>query len=436
MEPIGVFLCEFDNLVGRTLALHEPCDCISADEFDSISDYLIPKPQLSGRTIALRTGSRTVLCWPTCLEGAQYARNALIFSLGLVLAPCDDGATGANLEAEDAIAAERYGRVLGKAAGELASLERESGLLSDPERRDELAHLLPLLLYGLREHSSRVIAPDAAHAIHLRLPPTPADPVSAGAVEAHAVPVLLARPEPATVRDWDLTLQRLLPLIDGTRTVGAIAHAARADLPVACHALGALRSSGWVEMVDVFAFANTYAPTPNLHSLPHNRELRDAAVAAAADPTGRKPSPTFADVFRFFAAFAPTADGGGWRAVHDVCAALPRVASALDVRALVHFALLNKLLRRVHVVPLAASAAPVGVTPASTSPRERTASADGAAHAPADGAALALAPGGRYARLLDGSHTMATICSDLGVPPAVAEQRLLAEWPDCVWVSR
>ena len=47
-----------------------------------------------------------------------------------------------------------------------------------------------------------------------------------------------------------------------------------------------------------------------------------------------------------------------------------------------------------------------------------------------------LKPSASYARLLDGSHTMATICSDLGVPPTVAEQRLLAEWPDCIWVSR
>ena len=67
-------------------AAQEPLDYIKTEEFDAISDYLIPKPQLCGRLLTLRAFGHVVLCWPTCIENnKKYARNALIFSLGLVL---------------------------------------------------------------------------------------------------------------------------------------------------------------------------------------------------------------------------------------------------------------------------------------------------------------------------------------------------------------
>ena len=82
---VNLFLCEFDNQRGRTLAFQEPAEVFLAEEFDDISDYLIPKPQLCGTLVTLRAAGRAVLCWPVCLEGAQYARNALIFSVGFVI---------------------------------------------------------------------------------------------------------------------------------------------------------------------------------------------------------------------------------------------------------------------------------------------------------------------------------------------------------------
>eukprot|EP00965_Chrysotila_dentata_P094638 3129593-Pleurochrysis_carterae.AAC.1 len=63
----AVFLCEFDNQVGRTLAHQAPRDYISAEEFDAISDYLIPKPQLCGRLIAISSEGGTLhIHMPIC----------------------------------------------------------------------------------------------------------------------------------------------------------------------------------------------------------------------------------------------------------------------------------------------------------------------------------------------------------------------------------
>lgn len=148
MSLLAIFLVEFDNHVGRTLAFQEPEDTFSADEFDDISDYLIPKPQLCGRLVMLRVNGRVVLCRPVCLEGTQYARNALIFSLGFVIDPRSASTDDRNEEMIDVDEAEtqwdehttcaRYGRVLAKISSQLTALEQERWILSDASYKNEV----------------------------------------------------------------------------------------------------------------------------------------------------------------------------------------------------------------------------------------------------------------------------------------------------------
>ena len=156
----AIFYVEFDNQYGRALTFQEPHDAIAAEEFDAISDYLIPKPQLCGQLIALRLpASRIVLCFPMMIEDEKYERNALIFALGFVLA---DGVEDATCE--------RHGPPLRKACSHLAALEIESQLLSDSSKKGELAHLLPRILHELQDRGECIVAADAANIIRLQLP--------------------------------------------------------------------------------------------------------------------------------------------------------------------------------------------------------------------------------------------------------------------------
>jgi len=74
--PQALLFAEFDNRLGRTLSLQEPPGYLSTAAFDAVCDVLIPKPQLCNQLLVLRDASRSVLCWPVCLEGAQYERSA------------------------------------------------------------------------------------------------------------------------------------------------------------------------------------------------------------------------------------------------------------------------------------------------------------------------------------------------------------------------
>ena len=253
-------------MIGRTLAAQEPPEYIKTEQFDAISDYLIPKPQLCGRLLTLRAFGHVVLCWPTCIENnKKYARNALIFSLGLVLQPA----------AGDEGAPHRYGEVLGRAAACLTELERESSFLS--ARRDELHHLLPQLLRDLRARGRCTLAVDASHAVELALPPRPPPPPPPP--QDHLAPVLVAEPPAAAVRGWDLALQRLLPLMDGTQPVARIAAAACVDVALARRATATLQAGGWVRLLPLFSFSQRYAATAALHD------------AARAPPPARPSSP-------------------------------------------------------------------------------------------------------------------------------------------------
>jgi len=223
--PVAVLFAEFDNRLGRTLSLQEPGGFLSPEAFDDISDYLIPKPQLCGRLIVMREPGRNVLCWPVCLEDTTYERNALFFTLALVLEPrplsAPDVSSAYSVRSPSGSAgrsnhsAAEYGEVLRRACAYLVALERKIRLVSGSDSRDELRHMLPALLYGLQAEGGVTLALDAAYSIRLQLP-RPVPP-RAPSVEAHLVPVLVAIPDPSCTKNWDMTVLKLLPAIDGVR---------------------------------------------------------------------------------------------------------------------------------------------------------------------------------------------------------------------------
>ena len=351
-SQLALFFAKFDNHFGRTLTYQEPRDAISSDEFDAIAEYLIPKPQLCNKLSVLRGfHGRTVLCWPVCLEATRYERNALLFALGFVHG--DDSAD------DSADFCERYGNVLNKACGHLAALELESSLISDATREGDLAHLLPQVLRGLRERGVCSVRADAANTIHLRLPPprrssnpAPTDTAASTAssrVDEGMVPVFIAPYDLDAARRWDLSLQKLLPWIDGTRTVASIASHARADLSLVTQGLKALSAAGWVRLLDGFDLKHSYACTPRLNTIANDQVARERladAVAAGGGGAEERP-PTWGDVLRLYAAFKPSE--GGWRTVRQVIDLYPALASRVDLRMLVYAGQLNGLLRRVGV---------------------------------------------------------------------------------------
>jgi len=54
----GVFFAEFHAVQGPRIASQAPEGLLSAEVFDSIAEYVIPKPQLCGRLVMVYGGRR------------------------------------------------------------------------------------------------------------------------------------------------------------------------------------------------------------------------------------------------------------------------------------------------------------------------------------------------------------------------------------------
>lgn len=80
-------------------------------------------------------------------------------------------------------------------------------------------------------------------------------------MRAWQVPLFTVRYEAFMDETWDLTMQKIVPHIDGVRCVRAIASLAGTDFGLTCRAIRHLVFYNCVLLLDIFSFSAIYAPT-------------------------------------------------------------------------------------------------------------------------------------------------------------------------------
>ena len=100
---------------------------------------------------------------------------------------------------------------------------------------------------------------DTANVLHLKLFRTPK--AIAAPVPDHVVPVLLKPQWQVQLFEWDLTINWILPYIDGIRHVQQIAQSSEVDLGMVRACLRVLVHHGMLGLVDVFRYGNRYECT-------------------------------------------------------------------------------------------------------------------------------------------------------------------------------
>ncbi len=82
---IGIFLAEFHHIQGPMIRCQEPDEeIVSKELFDSVSVYLIPKPQMARRTITVNALDKKILGFPVILQDKKYKRNQFMFNVCFV----------------------------------------------------------------------------------------------------------------------------------------------------------------------------------------------------------------------------------------------------------------------------------------------------------------------------------------------------------------
>ena len=224
--------------------------------FPAVSSFVIPRQSLCGNLISLvppastpQSPSYLVLGYPICITSPSYPRNEFIFNFALVLSTSESPDVSA------------YKSVVTKLAHLMHSLEEQSHFLSadaSPPGTGKLYSLCEMLMEDLNNYCECMIPIDELNTLNIKLFPTYSPPPP---VRAWHVPIFTVRPETLMDENWDLTMQRVVPHINGISSVKQIALLADADFSLTRRCMKHLLYYGCLLLLDIFSFSAVYAPT-------------------------------------------------------------------------------------------------------------------------------------------------------------------------------
>jgi nitrogen permease regulator 2-like protein len=166
-----------------------------------------------------------------------------------------------------------YKSVVVKLAHLMRSLEEQSHFLSNdtsPTNSGPIFSLCEMLMEDLNNYCECMIPIDELNTLNIKLFPTLPDPPK---VQPWHVPLFTVRIETLVDENWDLTMQRIIPYINGVNSVKRIAGLADADLKLTRKCVKHLVFYGCVLLLDIFSFNAIYAPTAEFNMI-----ARDAAM--------------------------------------------------------------------------------------------------------------------------------------------------------------
>ena len=162
---------------------------------------------------------------------------------------------------------------------------------------------------------------------------------------------------------WDLTMQKIVPFIDGINSIRRISELADADYNLTKKAISHLLYYGCLTLVDIFTFAAIYAVTGEIAGLLADRQMQHECIAyirasdagvgvgvGAGAGTGGGPA-AFADVFALYCSLGQGVPLRKW------CIENYARLRGIDVRRFIGFGVVKGILYRVHKYPVGGPAA-------------------------------------------------------------------------------
>ncbi|KAI0536811.1 nitrogen permease regulator 2-domain-containing protein [Xylaria digitata] len=267
----GIFYARFLPHEGTKVVAQSPPGCIVATEytphlkpplvdFDIVQEYIIPRKAFFNRFVTVNTpdGKHSILGFPVSIPHERYHRNEFIFNFGLVI--------------ESDVDQIPYERLVRRLAVTFAEMERQNRYLSSEGEVDDgrrpIESLLEIVKEDLNNYGECMIPVDEGNTINMKLFPYHAPPPP---VHGWHVPVPKTKLAEIVDSTWDLTLQRIIPHVDGVNDVRRIAWLADVSLPLTQCALQHLLYYDTILLLDMFFFGSCYALRPGIHDFVSNR---------------------------------------------------------------------------------------------------------------------------------------------------------------------
>ncbi|CAF0796246.1 unnamed protein product [Brachionus calyciflorus] len=328
---LALMFCEFDIEEGPKIKYQKPYDVINKVIFESISPYIIPKLQLKNKIITVTVGKYKICGFPICIEQIKYKRNIYIFNICFIF---DKDTNICSYEA-----------VVKKLACDLRTLEVESEFLSNDQLQIHLPKILEQIQRDLNKTGECIIHKIANlehSAIFLKLIINHSDPQL---VQSCDVPVFIRNHEEFEIDEWDLTTQKIVSAINGFKTVSLIANETNIESSVAKEAIQNLLYLGIVSLVPIIQFSSMFITTPQIANFYSNYELQMDAVRFVQLDKEREP-PIFYDIFKILNMFN---HGFMVKNVNELGS--PHEKN-IDLKKLILFGLIKRLLRKINKYPI------------------------------------------------------------------------------------
>eukprot|EP00128_Syssomonas_multiformis_P018811 Colp12_sorted_trinity150504_noHs@35256 len=322
-----ILFCEFHHIAGPRIWHQTPEGYVSREFFDSIHEYLITKPQLSGHLLTLMAFGHKVVGYPVIIENKKYQRNALMFNVAFVFDP--------------STSTEKYEPVIRKIARYFTCLEVESEYISREETKANIPVIIQRILNDLNSSGKSTIVANDANTMYLQIFPVLPDPP---AVYDHKVPIFITEVSSMCIRAWDLTMQQVWPYINGIDHVKRIAKKADVEIALVRKCMQHLLYYNIITLVDVFQYSNIYMVTSSI-----NRLLDDPVVqqecAEYITKSGR-PAASPAAIFALYCRLRPDVT------LKDFCIESDLPSLNISERRFVQYGVIRGLLRRLHRYPV------------------------------------------------------------------------------------
>ncbi|KAM9922169.1 hypothetical protein OXX59_006020 [Metschnikowia pulcherrima] len=246
--------------------------------FDTVKNYIIPKPQLCNKLVSFKINEFRVLGYPVNIEGSHYSRNSFNFNFGFVL-PYNSDTT----PYESAVS--RMGkmfRALEEQSLLLSKLDKEHAFFSNQDDAQfasksfeytpghskiqkfslsSIESLVAQLYQDLNNYSECCIPIDSANSVDIKLFPMLPPPVN---LKAFQVPISTVKLNSLIDVVWDPTMVKILPYINGLNSVKRISELAGADYLLTKQCIQHLMHYQCIILADIFQFSNIYAPTNHI----------------------------------------------------------------------------------------------------------------------------------------------------------------------------
>lgn len=250
--------------------------------FDTVRNFIIPKPQLCNKLISFKINKFRVIGYPVSIENSHYARNSFNFNFCFVF-PYDAGDVSPYQSAIRRIG--NMFKVLEEQNFMLSKLDKSNSFYKTLEvnehpmiRRHFLSNtpgyartgvinlssidsLISQIYQDLNNYSECCIPIDSANSVDIKLFPILPPPTN---IRAYEVPIPTVKLTTLTDINSDPTMIKILPFINGLNSIKRISELANATYILTKQCIQHLMHYKCIQIIDIFQFSNIYAPTNHI----------------------------------------------------------------------------------------------------------------------------------------------------------------------------